>query len=290
MNIRLIDIDSKIPNLALMQISAYHKQLGDTVGFDVENPDKVYVSCVFSKNAEQARGIQMLYPDAEFDIGGTGINLTHTIPEAAQKISPDYSLYPDINYSLGFTTRGCTRKCGFCVVPEKEGVIHKWQNIEDFYNPQFKYVKILDNNFTALKDNFFKQTDFIINKNLILDVTCGMDVRTMTEEIAERLSETRFYHQIVRFAWDNPADEEKVLAGIQMLKDAGIKPYNIVVFVLVGYDSTPEQDIYRCQKLKETGVKAFVMQYKRTPHTIRLARWANRRWLFESCDYKDYRG
>ena len=58
--IRLVDIDSIIPNLALMQISAHHKKFGDVVGFDVENPDIVYVSCIFDKNASQARGIQSL--------------------------------------------------------------------------------------------------------------------------------------------------------------------------------------------------------------------------------------
>lgn len=41
MRISLIDVDSKIPNLALMKISAYHKQKGDTVGFNLRNPDMV---------------------------------------------------------------------------------------------------------------------------------------------------------------------------------------------------------------------------------------------------------
>ena len=40
--ILLIDVDSKIPNLALMKISAYHKSIGDAVGFNVEDPDKIY--------------------------------------------------------------------------------------------------------------------------------------------------------------------------------------------------------------------------------------------------------
>lgn len=290
MNVRLIDIDSKIPNLALMQLSAYHKQMGDKVGFDIDNPDKVYVSCVFSKNAAQARGIKTLYPNADFDIGGTGINLDHTIPEEAQKICPDYSLYPNINYSLGFTTRGCIRQCPFCVVPEKEGKIHKWQDIEDFYNPQFKTVMLLDNNFNALKENFFKQTDFVLDHNLTLDVRCGMDIRIMTDEIAEQISKIRFAHDSIRFAWDNIEDEEKVLSGIEMLKSANVKMNHVSFFVLTGYDTTFEQDVYRCQKLKSAGVLAFVMQYKKNKNTKRLARWANRRWIYKSCDFADYRG
>ena len=55
MRVRLVDVDSQIPNLALMQLSSYHKKKGDIVGFDIENPDIVYISCIFTKNAEKAR-------------------------------------------------------------------------------------------------------------------------------------------------------------------------------------------------------------------------------------------
>ena len=72
MRVQLVDIDSRIPNLALMQISAYHKQLGDVVGFDVAHPDLVYVSCIFSKNAGQARGVAGFYPNSHVIFGGSG--------------------------------------------------------------------------------------------------------------------------------------------------------------------------------------------------------------------------
>src|SRR5660397_108888 len=49
--ILLIDVDSKIPNLALMKLSAYHKAKGDNVALlrgsqlDLcEKPDKIYAS------------------------------------------------------------------------------------------------------------------------------------------------------------------------------------------------------------------------------------------------------
>jgi hypothetical protein len=41
MRVSLIDIDSIIPNLALMKISAYHKSKGDVVGFKLPSPDKI---------------------------------------------------------------------------------------------------------------------------------------------------------------------------------------------------------------------------------------------------------
>lgn len=50
--IGLIDVDSKgFPNIALMKLSAYHKQRGDTVEWYNafgERYDKVYISKVFS--------------------------------------------------------------------------------------------------------------------------------------------------------------------------------------------------------------------------------------------------
>ena len=50
MNIGLLAVDSTYPNLALMKISAYHKQQGDIV--DWYNPfnqyDIVYMSKIFS--------------------------------------------------------------------------------------------------------------------------------------------------------------------------------------------------------------------------------------------------
>ena len=47
MRVLLVDVDSKIPNLALMKIGAWHKTQGDETGLVMCDPDKVYISCVF---------------------------------------------------------------------------------------------------------------------------------------------------------------------------------------------------------------------------------------------------
>jgi len=287
MKIKLVDIDSKIPNLALMQLSSYHKSKGDTVGFDVEDPDKTYISCIFEKNAEQARGVATLFENS--DLGGSGISLTHEIPIEAQKVYPDYSLYPKMDYSMGFTTRGCIRKCPFCIVPKKEGIIHKWQHVSEFYNPKFRKMFLLDNNMYALKDWFFENTDFIIEHNLLLKVSQGFDIRILTEEIADQLKKIK-WESTITFAFDNMEDEKAVINGIDMLKNAGINIKNHVQFyVLSGYNTTHDQDLYRCNLLKKMGANAFVMQYKETPENKVLARWANRRWLFWSFPFSEYK-
>ena len=288
MKIRLIDIDSKIPNLALMQLSAYHKSIGDEIGFDTTNPDRVYISCVFSKNAGSARGVSTMYPDSEVIMGGSGIDIHSKIPEPAQKIKPDYTLYPNFDSDLGFTTRGCFRHCPFCVVPEKEGKIHRWQHISEFHQEGHKKVTLLDNNITADKDWFFENSNYLIQNNLKVNICQGMDIRILTDEIADQLSKMKFINNVINFAWDNPADEEKVLAGIDILKDAGVPLRNVSFYVLTGYNTTFEEDKYRCNKLRELGTLCFVMQYKPNKQTRQLARWANKRWIYKSVPFAEY--
>ena len=81
MNILIIDIDSTIPNLALKKIEKYHKDKGDSVEFTPMMrtwADKVYVSCVFTKNKWQCDEWEN---DSKVLIGGTGYDLTVKLPD-----------------------------------------------------------------------------------------------------------------------------------------------------------------------------------------------------------------
>lgn len=290
MRVKLIDLDSKMPNLALMQLSSMHKSLGDAVGFDIENPDKVYISCIFNKNSAQAYGLSVMYPNADIDIGGSGIDLNKRIPINAQKAYPDYDLYPSMKYSLGFTTRGCIRKCEFCIVPKKEGKIHKWQHVSEFYNPKFRDVYFLDNNMYAIKDWFFDNTDFIIENNLRMCVPQGFDIRIIDEEIADRLSKLKWSNSHINFSFDNMCDEKAVVNGIEILKQAGINTKNLLqFFVLTGFNTTFEEDLYRVNLLREMNIGVFVMQYKKTDLSRMLARWANRRFTYFAFPFNEYK-
>ena len=118
MKIGLYDIDSKIPNLALMKLSAWHKQQGDQTELFFplmsKSYDKIYASQVFTKS----------HPVYRYDeIGGSGTkNWSIVLPDEIEHIYPDYELY-NCNYAMGFTTRGCIRKCPFCIVKDKEECI-----------------------------------------------------------------------------------------------------------------------------------------------------------------------
>lgn len=284
MRIRLIDIDSKIPNLALMKLSAYHKARGDSVSFDEPDPDRVYASVVFRANAWKAHGLRFMFPGVEIEIGGTGVDLAKRLPDAVEFCKPDYDLYPDAAYSLGFTTRGCIRRCPFCVVPQKEGKIQRWQHIREWDDDRFNSVVCLDNNIYADREWFFENTDYVLENGLKYNAIQGMDIRILDEEIAGRLADLKWSGQM-HFAFDRVQDEPAIRRGIQMLQDAGIRTrHDVSVYVLVGFDSTPEEDKHRCRLLKELGATPFVMQYKRTTWTRKVAWWANRPQVFWSCD------
>ena len=276
MNIKLVDVDSKIPNLALMKISTWHKLRGDAVGFDIEDPDKVYISCIFTKNAETARGMATLHPDAEISIGGSGISNTNYLSEEKELIIPDYDLYPS-TYSQGYTTRGCIRKCPFCVVPEKEGKIREVQHPSEFHNPRFNTCMIMDNNLFAASDYWQRGVFSWFEENKIKMLSPqGWDIRLLNPERAALLKSVKHAGKI-HFAWDDPKTESSVIKGVKLLEDAGFKlsRHEITFYVLVGYNTAFEEDLYRCRKLKELGIQAYVMRYRKEKRLNALARWTN---------------
>lgn len=287
MRIRLIDFDSKIPNLALMKLSAWYKSQGDAVGFDVQDPDKIYCSVIFSKNREQARGLNSMCPEMEIIFGGPGWNLKNTLPSEIELMKPDYDLYPS-TYSQGFTSRGCVRRCPFCVVPEKEGIIKQMQHPSEFHDNRFDTCMIMDNNLLGTSSKWVKGVLSWFSETGIKMLSHGWDPRLLTEEYAGFLKDIRHVKGL-QFSWDNLNYEEQVIHAIDLLKNAGFNlKHDISFYVLAGFDSTFEDDLYRCNKLRELGVNAFVMQYhKKDPRLRKLAKWANRRWAYWSSPFME---
>ena len=284
MKVRLVDVDSRIPNLALMKLSAHHKGRGHTVSFDEPDPDLIYASVIFSKNRWKADGLRFMFPNAEIVIGGSGYDLTIHLPDEIERIKPDYDLYPKMQYSLGFTTRGCIRACPFCIVPQKEGRFRKAQHIREWHDDRFSSTVCLDNNVYADKAWFFENTDYVLESGLKYNAVQGMDIRILDEEIAGRLADLKWSGQM-HFAFDNLRDEADVRRGIQLLQDAGVRTrHDVSMYVLVGYNTTPTEDLHRIRVLREIGATAFVMQYRRSPWTRRFARLLNRPQIFWSCD------
>ncbi len=286
MKILLIDIDSKIPNLALMKISAYHKSKGDTIFFGHEppDPDVVYISCIFAKNKSKALGIATRFKNAI--VGGSGVNYD-TLSDEIEFCMPDYDLY-GIDYSMGFTSRGCIRNCEFCIVPEKEGKIRANQNIEDFLHPDHKKVVLLDNNLLAAP-NWKETLTYLTESNLHVSFCQGNDIRLIDEEKANLLADTKYYNfdfdkRRLYFAWDHIQLEDQIERGIQILKNAGISGDRLMFYVLMGFNTEVIQDRYRVERLHEWGVESYAMPYNNggSPELRKLVREVNRKSIWYS--------
>ncbi|MDD5511341.1 MAG: hypothetical protein PHI12_11130 [Dehalococcoidales bacterium] len=294
MNILLIDIDSMIPNLALMKISAYHKSRGDNVGFSVSDPDIIYASVIFRQNKHLVDGLSFFYPNAEIVIGGVGYDMQTKLPAEIERIRPDYTLYPDMDYSLGYTSRGCPNSCYFCVIPQTEGKHQRWQHPSEWHNPDFKKARILDPNWYADPDWFFETSQWFMDRDIAIDVSQGFDIRRITPGIAYQIKKLKFWKPI-HFAWDDEKDEVKIMRGIEILKNMGMKNelrHSTLFYVYCHDPDQHESALYRCRKLKEMDVGAFVMyniDIPKTQEIIDLQRWANRPWIYWSIDYDEYR-
>lgn len=259
MNINLFDLDvmqgrRPFPNLALMKLSAYFKKRGDTVSFNfpLSGYDIGYASCVFTWHSVRADGLP---PTVER--GGSALDITKQLPPEMEHIMPDYSLYPDADFSLGFTSRGCIRKCPWCIVPEKEGGIKAWANIYEFWDKRHKEIKLLDNNILA-SPNWEETANSLIKEQVLIDFNQGLDIRLVNDKVAHQLSKTRA--KILRFAFDDIRIEPQVRQGIALLLKAGIKPRHLSFYVLVGFSGDPGID--RMKLLQSYGVDVYPMIYK----------------------------
>lgn len=286
----LIDVDSTIPNLALMHVSTWKKTQGIPCGFTTKDPDEIYASVVFDWNKHKVDGLRFIYPEAKINTGGSGISLTTSLPEEVDLMYPDYSLYPGMDYDLGFTSRGCDRGCPFCVVTRKEGKFRINQHPKDFHDPSHKSVMLLDNNILLNKDWFFTVTNWILDEGLSVDFNQGLDLRLMDPEVAKQIAKLK-PKSYWRFAFDSMSYKDSVVNGITMLKDAGVNVrHNSMVYVYCdGPEAVPDA-VARCNILRDLQVMPYPMfnrHAKRSKDMTNLKRWA-RAWIFFSTGWDDY--
>ena len=287
MKIGLVDVDGhNFPNIALMKIASWHRQQGDTAewvnGF--EPYDRIYMSKVFTFTPDD----HTIYQCPDIRRGGTGYDIRSKLPdEIDHHRGLAYDLYPNCRFSVQFYSRGCIRNCPFCLVHDKEGGIHAVEPM--LWNPHAEWIEVLDNNFFAVPNWKWAVED--LRRQWLPVKFHGVDVRNMNEEQAAALNSIRIKGYI-HIAWDLPSiDLTPQLEA--MVKY--IKPYKIVCYVLVGFNSTIHQDLHRLRTLKRLGILPFVQPYRdyknnRSPSHYEkdLQRWANRAWIFKSTDFYDY--
>ena len=303
--IGLVDVDGhNYPNLPLMKLSAWHKKRGDTVEWHypvLGHFDKVYLSKVFS-----------FTPDYEFCIdadevvrGGSGYAI-HTdngveryckdedpnLPNEVEHTFPDYSIYGITDTAYGFLSRGCPRGCEFCHVAAKEGRrSYKCADLSEFWNGQ-RNIVLCDPNILACPewDDLLRQ---LAGSKAWVDFNQGLDIRLMDERKRDAVLKVKV--RSVHFAYDRYQDGELIRKNLSAFRDAsGFDYRKMTVYVLVGFDTTVEQDLERVYWLRDNGFTPFVMPYDKEhmpKKDIRrkIARWANSNCIIRSCPrFEDY--
>jgi len=188
--------NKSFPNYALMKISAWHKAQGDEVEWwmPLVQYDKVYSSKIFDFTEENP------YLPSDTIKGGTGYNVISKLPKEIDDMFPDYSIYPNCDYAIGFLTRGCPNNCDWCCVPEKEGDIHPYRTWQQLIREDTKKLVLMDNNILAC-DHGIQQLKSLSESDISIDLNQGMDIRLVTEEIVQIFRKLNWI-KYIRFSCD----------------------------------------------------------------------------------------
>lgn len=327
MDIGIIDADlvgkkkHRFPNLVCMKLSGYFKELGYNVtlllNYDlIENYDQVYISKVFTDTLVPKEVLKN--PKVKF--GGTGFyyDKAPKLPYVIEHHMPDYHLYDNwvknmiasgckksdfkyyLDYSIGFTTRGCFRKCKFCVNRNCSKVEHH-ALIQEFLDKDRKYICLLDDNvlgYTAWQNVL----DNLIAANKPFQFKQGMDIRLLTPKKTLKLCSLN-YHKDYIFAFDNIEDETIIRKKLSLWREYTNKKTKLYTFC--GFDDTNKYDeefwikdlnslFNRIFILAEYNCIPYVMRYKeylKSPYkTIynTIASWCNQPWALCTMTFKEF--
>lgn len=327
MKIGIIDADlvgrrkHRFPNLACMKISGYYKKLGYDVHLlteykDLELFDKVFISKVFTDTPIQEDVLKM----DNVEYGGTGFYFDKA-PNLACEIEhhmPDYHLYDEwvqseidrgikksafddyLKSSIGFTTRGCFRKCDFCVNKKYDcALLHS--PVEEFLDVERQRISLWDDNFLA----YPKWRDILADlkaTNKYFQFRQGLDLRLITDEKALKFKDAKYFGDFI-FAFDSIEDKEVIESKLKIWKNHITKTTKLYVFC--GFDRKDkwdqefwEQDIIdtfeRIKILMKYKCLPYIMRFNRyeeSPYRgiyITLARWCNQPSMFKKNSFRQY--
>jgi hypothetical protein len=257
------------------------------------------------------------------EYGGTGFYYDEApdLPYEIEHHMPDYHLYDEwvdsmieqgwktkefeyyTDYSIGYRTRKCFRKCSFCV-NRNYNHVEPASPIEEFHDPSRKYICCLD-------DNFFGHPKW---KEMLLEVQSynkpfqfkqGLDERLLTKEKSELLSKSKYKGDYI-FAFDNIEDREIVEEKMKIWRQF-TNPYtsNTKLYVFCGFDRNEKyneafwlQDIIdlfkRIRILMTYGCIPYIMRhenYDESPYRgmyITIARWSNQISFFKKQSLREF--
>ena len=313
----IIDVDflagrqKRFPNLAAMKLAAWHKQRRDTVRLlqsfsEVQDFPLLYLCCVFTDSAKAVPKRLLERPGVIK--GGTGFFFDRAEPlrDEIEHSYPDYSLYQGENEyyytsaSIGFLTRGCFRRCKFCVNRNRtEAVLAS--PLAEFYNPTRPRVCLLDDNalaYNGIEDTLNGVVQTCERDGTQFEFKQGIDIRLFRPELAKCFGSSAHFGEVI-FAFDLVSQAKSVRRGLSIFREhsphKGAKAY-----VLCGFESQGPEDVAstfrRIEILWSYKCLAYVMRHqncaKASPECRRLythlAAWANQPQFQRSQSFRQF--
>lgn len=297
---RILEVEpsyySKYPPLGLLKLGKMEERHWNDVtlvngAHKVDfKPSIIYITSLFTYSWKPVHEAIEFYhnefPDVPIIVGGIYAtlmpqNIKKSFPfvkihlglhPEAENLLPAYHLLKQVDKwknwdrSIVFTSRGCIRKCQFCVVPKIEGGMRDEKpSILDLMHPGHNKVTIWDNNFLAspYAKSMLKE---LIEHGIEADFNQGLDARLMDEETAGLLADVK--SKTIHMAYDWPWEGPYIQKAINLLGDAGYKKKNLIFYMLHNFwdeehkkGDTPEDFLLRLKNLMSWGASVYPMRF-----------------------------
>lgn len=318
----LLDNGTRHPNLVIMKLSGYFKEMGCEVEL-IENYTRIT-----NNNYEGIKDYDAIYISKVFDFteidenilkfdnvffGGTGFYFDggEDLPYEIEHHMPDYHIYDSfiendtkhknknvywkdyIDYSIGFATRGCFRKCEFCV-NKKYDKVHFHSHIKEWLDPERKGIYLWDDNifgYSKWKEVF----DELKETKKKFQFRQGIDIRLLTDEKAKVLNEAKYNGDII-FAFDHIEERELIEEKLKLWRKYSTKGTKL--YVLSGFDGQDEKEIEsvfeRILIIIKYGCLPYIMRhkdYEKSPYRglfVQIARWCNMPQFLKKMTFREF--